>query len=143
MSEERPSREVHVYGDGRGFVVVPVIARVPGEVVEITPVQRVWLTLGRSTSYELSRALARALSRGVEAPENAARWDGDRGRWWEHHLLSVVIRWEQDGVLLMFRQRRADGTWESVDRRSFPPDTTTGALAEEIIHYLGRCLHGG
>lgn len=139
----KTKREVHVYGDGRGFVVVPVILHASGEAVEITPVQRVMLTLGRPTAYELSRALAQALSRSAEAPEDAARWDGDRGRWWEHHLLLVVLRWETDRVLFTPQQRRVDGTWQPANCRAFPPDVTTGALAEELIRYLGVCLHGG
>ncbi|MGC9468814.1 MAG: hypothetical protein ACP5HS_09490 [Anaerolineae bacterium] len=135
-------QEVHVYGNGRGFVIVPVLEETGQEPREILPVERVSLTLGRPTVVELSRALRSAHERSTSGEtDDVTPWDGDQGRWWQHNLLFVVIKWEEAHVAFLSQRKSPEGEWESFDARRFPADVQTLELAEALIAYLGERLH--
>ncbi|MCJ7548528.1 MAG: hypothetical protein MUQ30_02475, partial [Anaerolineae bacterium] len=96
------------------------------------------LTLGRPTVFRLARAIrsAREFSENEESI-HAVRWDGDGGRWWQHHLMWVAIKWEAAHV----RMCQPDlGEETSV---TLPVDTPESELAERLIQWLGQRLHGG
>jgi hypothetical protein len=140
---EADARHVHVYADGRGFVVVPVTQDPDGTPVEVTPVERVSLTLGRATSVELTRALRRAARRSAaEGDDDLAAWDGDDGRWWSHNLLFVKLAWTPEGVTLTPQRPTSPGAWEDAGAESLPPTTPSLEIAQHLIEYLGQRLHG-
>ncbi len=143
------TQEVHVYGSGREFVVVPVVTPNEGTRTEVRPVQRVSITLGRPTTVELARALRESRA-WIETYQETGRsgqapriepWDGDAGRWWAHNLLFVVLRWEEDAVVFAPQTRSAEGMWETAAAQRLPSDTSAMALAETLIAYLGEQLH--
>ena len=130
--------EVHIYANGRTFVVVPVKEAPDGNVVEVTPVHEIPLTLGRPTVLRLTRAIRNAR----ESCENGGsshtvRWEGDGGRWRQHHLMLVAIKWEAAHVRMLEPDL---GEETSV---TLPVDTTESELAERLIQWLGQRLHGG
>jgi len=130
--------EAHIYANGLTFVVVPVTKAPDGKAVEVTPVHKIPLTLGRPTVFRLARAIrnAREFSESEEST-NAAPWDGDGGRWWQHHLMLITIKWEAARAWLM----EADlGEETSV---TLPVDTPESELAERLIQWLGQKVHGG
>jgi len=130
--------EIHIYANGRTFVVVPVTEAPDGNVVEVTPMHEIPLTLGRPTVFRVARAIrnAREFSESEESI-TAARWDGDGGRWWQHHLISVAIKWEAPHVRIL---QPSLGEETSV---TLPVDTPESELAERLIQWLGQRLHGG
>ena len=130
--------EVHIYANGRTFVVVPVTETPDGKAVEVTPVHEIPLTLGRPTVFRLTRAIrsAREFSESEESI-TAARWDGDGGRWRQHHLMWVAIKWEATHVRMLQANL---GEETSV---TLPVDTPESELAERLIQWLGKRLHGG
>jgi len=130
--------EVHIYANGRTFVVVPVAETPDGNVVEITPVHEIPLTLGRPTVFRLIRAIrhARELSENEESV-HAVRWDGDGDRWRQHHLMWVAIKWEAAHV------RMLEPDLDDETSVTLPVDTPESELAERLIQWLGQSLHGG
>lgn len=134
----KPTPEVHIYASGLTFVVVPVLNALNGSAVEVTPVYKIPLTLGRPTVFRLARAIrnAREFSENEEST-TAARWDGDVGRWWQHHLMLIAIKWEAARVRMMEPDL---GEETSV---GLPADTAESELAERLIQRLGQRLHGG
>ena len=130
--------EVHIYANGRTFVVVPVTETPDGKVVEVIPVHEIPLTLGRPTVLRLTRAIrsARKFSESEESI-TAARWEGDGGRWWQHHLMWVAIKWEATHV------RMVEPELDDETSVTLPVDTPESELAERLIQWLGLRLHGG
>ena len=130
--------EVHIYANGRTFVVVPVTETPDGKVVEVIPVHEIPLTLGRPTVLRLTRAIrsARKFSESEESI-TAARWEGDGGRWWQHHLMWVAIKWEAAHV------RMVEPELDDETSVTLPVDTPESELAERLIQWLGLRLHGG
>ena len=128
--------EVHIYANGRTFVVVPVTEAPDGNVVEVTPVHEIPLTLGRPTVFRLTRAIrsARKLSESEESI-TAARWDVDEGRWRQHHLMWVAIKWEAAHVRMM------EPDLDDETSVTLPVDTPESELAERLIQWLGQRLH--
>lgn len=139
---DQQQREVHVYANGRGFVVVPTIVDGNGTRVEAPPVDRVLLTLGRATVVELARALRTAAQQSADLTlEATAPWDGDGERWWTHNLCFVVLQWVDDGLKYAPQVPAADGGWETGSTETLPLDTTFVDLAEKLILSLGEQLH--
>ena len=128
--------EVHIYANGRTFLVVPVTEAPDGKVVEVTPVHTIPLTLGRPTVFRLTRAIrsARKCSENEESI-NAVRWDGDGGRWWQHHLMLVAIKWEEARV------RMLEPDLDDERSVTLPVDTPESELSERLIQRLGQRLH--
>jgi len=119
-------------------VVVPVTETPDGKVVEVIPVHEIPLTLGRPTVLRLTRAIrsARKFSESEESI-TAARWEGDGGRWWQHHLMWVTIKWEAAHV------RMVEPELDDETSVTLPVDTPESELAERLIQWLGLRLHGG
>lgn len=136
MNKKTP--EVHIYANGRTFVVVPVTEAPDGRAVEVTPVHAIPLTLGRPTVFRLTRAIlsAREFSEKEESI-HAVPWDGDGGRWWQHHLTLVAIKWGAAHV----RMLKPD--LENETSVSLPVDTPESELAERLVQWLGQRLHAG
>ena len=132
---DEASEFIHIYANGRRFVIVPVMRDSTGEAVEIEPAAEVPLTLGRPTVVRLAWAVrdTRAVSR--QARTSAARWDGEAGRWWDHHLLSVSVAWEEDQVVIRALQAPAG------DPIFLSPDVSDDELSETLITLLGEKLH--
>jgi hypothetical protein len=130
--------EVHIYANGRTFVVVPVTEAPDGNVVEVTPVHEIPLTLGRPTVFRLTRAIrsAREFSEGEESI-TAARWDGSGGKWRQRHLMWVTIKWEAAHVRVL-QPNLGEETFVTL-----PMNTPESELAERLIQWLGQRLHGG
>jgi len=130
--------EIHIYANGRTFVVVPVTEAPDGKAVEVTPVHEIPLTLGRPTVLRLTRAIrnARKFCENEESI-HTVRWDGDGGRWRQHHLMLVAIKWEAAHVRMLEPDL---GEETSV---TLPVDTPESELAERLIQWLGQRLHGG
>ncbi|MBN1248088.1 MAG: hypothetical protein JXC32_10555 [Anaerolineae bacterium] len=126
---------VHVYASGRQLVIVPVVTDAHGDLVEIDAVQTVPITLGRPTVVRLSRALSAAREASNQRTAGQPRWDGERGRWWAHHLLGLTIRWEKDQIALTELHQ------DDAEPAILPADTTDIALAERLIELLGQKLH--
>ena len=100
-------KRVHIYAAATRFVVVPV-RHIDGECVEVVPVQRVGLMMGRDTVGELAKAIDKsAVYPPVELGVRPALWDGDNGRWWNHNLLYVQLLWCGDRV--QFATQRREG----------------------------------
>ncbi|MCD6287424.1 MAG: hypothetical protein J7M39_16075 [Anaerolineae bacterium] len=129
--------EVHIYANGRTFVVVPVTEAPDGKAIEVTPVHQIPLTLGRPTVFRLARAIrnAREFCEN-EGSIHAVLWDGDGGRWRQHHLMWVAIKWDADHVRMLQPHL---GKERSV---ILPMDTPESKLAERLIQWLGQRLHG-
>jgi len=118
-------------------VVVPVTEASDGNVIEVTPVHEIPLTLGRPTVFRLTRAIRNAReSSENEESITAARWDGNGGRWMQHHLMWIAIRWEASHVQML--QPDLDEETSVI----LPVDTPESELAERLIHWLGQRLHG-
>ena len=126
---------VHVYANGRRFVVVPVVHDAAGDPIETQDMQTVPLTLGRPTVVRLGRALRAAREQSLRGASDRPRWDGEEGRWWSHHLLGLAIRWEDDRALL---SDLGDSSPEPV---LLPTGATDSQVAEHLIELLGKRLH--
>ncbi len=126
---------VHIYANGRRFVIVPVISSPGGELIELDAVQTVPLTLGRPTVVRLSRALRAAVAASLESAPDVPRWDGEKGRWWSHHLLGLTAKWKDNRITLSGLDD--DGMAPVV----FPADTPEGDLSEQLIALLSGKLH--
>lgn len=119
-------------------MVVPVVRNPDGTSVEVAPVHKIPLTLGQPTVFRLTRAIrqAREFSEGEKSADTVP-WDGDRGRWWQHHLMLVVIRWEE-GQVQFFEPEPGE-----VETEHLPEDISDSDLAERLVQRLGHKLHGG
>ena len=132
---------VHVYGSGRVFVVVPLAQSEAGDWMEITPVERVNIVLGRSVVVPLAQALREGKARSSAGFEDEAdAWDGDGGRWWDHNLLCVRITWSPEHVT--FAPRAGAGgepeTGEMVE--IMPGNLPEAKIATRLVEYLGQRL---
>lgn len=134
---------VHVYANGRRFVVVPVVDGDGGAPIELEGGHTVPLTLGRPTVVRLSRALGAARADSEQAAAQAAaqiglprpQWDGEDGRWWDHHLLGLAVCWAADQITITELQD------EPPEPVLFPKETPDSVLAEQLIARLGEKLH--
>ncbi len=133
--QNKPS--VHVYANGRRFVVVPVVQEPGSEAIEIAPVLDVPLTLGRPTVVRLTNALRAARENSQKSAPPQTLWDGEKGRWWAHHLLCLAICWEKEQIsLTAYREASSEPIL-------FPADTPSSELAGRLIKMLGEKLHAG
>lgn len=122
---------VHVYGNVREFVVVPVVAGADGAPLEITPAHHVSLDRGLPTTVELALALERARDRALSVGKDGTPWDG--GKWWDHHLLLVAVTWAGEQVRLV-PEAAGDSPITA------PSDVALSDLARWLIQHLGDCL---
>ncbi len=100
---------IHVYANGHGFVVVPVLIDAEGHEVEGTPANAVPLTLGRPTTLTLTKALRSAREQSAAGQSDTfIAWDGENGRWWTHHLFRTTIVWRADAVVITSEPRAED-----------------------------------
>jgi len=141
--EHGPS--IRVYASGRQFVVVPLITGKDGALIEATPVQPVYLTMGRPVAYTLTRAVRDARAHSKTTTDVKA-WDGEGGKWWAHHLLRVTITWAGDGIEIASGPRAkanagAPVEGEAEERFTLPAETPASELAEWLIRHLGERLH--
>ncbi|HNT73722.1 MAG TPA: hypothetical protein PKH77_01745 [Anaerolineae bacterium] len=91
---------LHVYANGRGFVIAPVRQDAAGEWCEYQPVQRVSLALGYSVTQRLTRVVRKVQAQSGNGGAPGDLWDGDQGRWWTHRLLTVKVITSADGITL-------------------------------------------
>ncbi len=97
---------IHVYANGHGFVVVPVLIDAAGHEVEGTPANLAALTLGRPTTLALTKALRSAREQSAAGQSDTwIAWDGDNGKWWAHHLFRATIVWHADAVVITSEPR--------------------------------------
>ena len=132
---------VHVYGSGRVFVVVPLAQSEAGDWMEITPVERVNIVLGRSVVVPLAQALREGKARSSAGLEDEAdAWDGDGGRWWDHRLLCVRITWSAEHIT--FAPQIQDTVGEKADDLAeiMPGNLPEAKLATRLVEYLGHRL---
>lgn len=122
---------IHIYADGRGFVICPVYQDTHAEWHEYQPVQRVSLALGQPTIQRLAQAIQKARAQSQESP--GAKWDGDAGRWWAHHLLAMAIV-ESAGELVL------SDLGEDTLLARWPVDTPLSKVAQRIIEQLRKAL---
>jgi len=131
----KTTADIHVYASGRTFIIVPVVSAPNDTPAEMAPVHSVPLTLGRPTSVRLSRAITSAReTAGSITGGTGAPWDGDGGRWWQHHLLAAAVAW-QDACVRAWDLDEGNelGRWD---------DVTSSELAEWLIGLLGTRLDG-
>lgn len=131
--------EVHVYASAREFVVVPVTMTDTGAVLEVMPVERVKLVVGRATMVALSVALRQMHLRST-GELSATRWDADNGRWWEHSLLFVVLQWQPDELVFARQELDSCGEWQTMSIERLSTSTSFSTLAEKLVHALGEQL---
>jgi hypothetical protein len=132
---------VHVYGSGRVFVVVPLAPSENGEWMEMQPVERVNIVLGRSVIAPLAQALREGKARSSAGLEDEADvWDGDGGRWWDHNLLCVRISWSPAHVTFAPRAgaRGEPETGELME--IMPGNLSETKIATRLVEYLGQRL---
>ncbi len=141
QAQAQPEPQVHIYGSGRVFIVVPVAQSDTGDWVEMNPVERVNIILGRSVVVPLAQALREAQAQSTAGLQSEAdRWDGDGGRWWDHHLLHVRITWSQEHITFA-PQPAASGKSEIKEPLELiPGDVPESKLATRLIEYLGERL---
>jgi hypothetical protein len=142
QGENLPETEsrVHVYASAREFVVVPVMV-VATEAIELAPVERVKLVIGRATTVALTRALRDTRQRSaIGLDGEVPRWDGDNGRWRTHNLLFVTLRWDETGLTFARQERSSTGEWETIAAKRLPGDTPLEDLAAKLIEALGEQL---
>jgi hypothetical protein len=126
---------IHIYANGRRFVIVPVVSNPDTESLEVEPAYAIPLTLGRPTVVRLARALRVARQVGQRGEVPADRWDGEGGRWWSHHLLGLTLTWTENQIALEgLRERDSEPD-------IFPADTPDTTLAEKLIERLGQKLN--
>ena len=131
---------VHVYGSGREFVVVPLAHSDEEDWIEVTPVHRVNIILGRSVVAPLARALREAKARSTAGlQEDAEPWDGDEGRWWDHHLLWVRITWSPAHITFAPQDISESGA-EAEMPEIMPGNLPETKLATRLVEYLGQRL---
>ncbi len=139
--EHGPS--IRVYASGRQFVVVPLVTGEDDALLEATPVQSVYLTMGRPVAYTLTRAVRDARAHS-ETTTDVKAWDGEGGKWWAYHLLRVTIAWAVDGIEITSGPRakaNAGAPSEAEERFTLPEGTPASELAEWLIRHLGERLH--
>jgi hypothetical protein len=135
---------VHVYGSGRVFVVVPRVQSDEGEWVEVTPVEKVNITLGRSVVAPLTQALREGKARssvglvGLQNQEDI--WDGDGGRWWNHRLLCVRITWSQAHIRFAPQPKDPEGLDRETLTEIMPGNLPEVKIATRLVEYLGQQL---
>lgn len=127
---------VHVYADGRGFVVVPALSSSVGAYVELEPVHRVSFVLGYATRVNLTKALRNSFESQVDGPV----WDGDAGRWWAHNLLFVRLLAADEQLCCVEQRRMAEG-WEDAAVNTLPGDVSFDDLAELLLQLFRAKLH--
>ncbi|GEM_PF-1115960 len=138
MNSENGERVIiHIYADGRGFVICPVHQDDNGQWREYQPVQRISLTLGYPTTYYLSRAIEKACAQSTEG--SGEKWDGDAGRWWAHHLLALAIVESADELALSNLGEDTAAT-ERAALAHWPADAPVSEVAECIVEQLRKAL---
>lgn len=132
---------VHVYGSGRVFVVVPVAQSDTGEWIEMNPVDRVNIILGRSVVVPLAQALREAKAQSTAGlQDEASVWDGDGGRWWDHHLLCVRITWSREHIAFAPRPEAVGESEADELIEIIPGNVPESKLATRLVEYLGQRL---
>ena len=127
--------EIHIYASGRTFVVVPITRAQDGAAIETTPARTVPLTLGQPTSYRISRVIREARADcGCEGMDQPLSWDGDGGRWWQHHLMAVAVRWSGTQVRILDLDQTEGRPLE------LPAQVSNGELADHLIQVFGQKL---
>ena len=143
------AQSIRVYASGRKFVVVPLVERPDEHQIEAAPAHHVNLTLGRPAVLTLTKAIRSARERSTAEPSGSVvAWDGEDGRWWVHHLLSVTVTWEASRIVITSGPRMKANAGASVQEEAFhrlelPTDTPASDIAEWLIRHLGERLHSG
>ena len=148
---------IHVYANGHGFVVVPVLIDAAGHEVEGTPANLAALTLGRPTTLTLTKALRSAREQSAAGQSDTCiAWDGDNGKWWAHHLFKATIVWHADAVVITSEPRgktsdailprpkqaglAQDDQSDAHEVSELPADAPASEIAEWLIRHLGELL---